>query len=79
MLDFLYTSDLESSGVHLLFVLGIGLTLPYWVNPQNNRHRLFLMIVTFFLLCDISGGAELKHWRRWSQVLICWQAGRFLA
>ncbi len=49
MLDFIYLSEVESSTVHLLLVLGIGMILPYWVDPQNNRHRTILLSVTFVL------------------------------
>lgn len=49
MPDIFYLSELQSSTVHLLLVIGIGMILPYWVDPQNNRHRTVLMAVTFLL------------------------------
>ncbi len=49
MFDFLYPGELGSSFVHLLLVVGMALILPYVVDPQNNRHRMALMFVTFLL------------------------------
>ncbi|WP_045391605.1 glycosyltransferase [Falsirhodobacter sp. alg1] len=49
MPDIFYQGSLGSSVVHLLLVFGVGLTLPYWVRPEDNRHRAFLLTITFLL------------------------------
>ena len=49
MLDFPLLSELGSSTVHLLLALGIGMTLPYWVDVRDNLHRAILLVATFLL------------------------------
>ncbi|MGR3451209.1 MAG: glycosyltransferase [Paracoccus sp. (in: a-proteobacteria)] len=49
MLDFPLLSELGSSATHLLLALGIGMTLPYWVDIRNNLHRAILMGGSFLL------------------------------
>ncbi|MBM3604871.1 MAG: glycosyltransferase [Alphaproteobacteria bacterium] len=49
MPTFFYLSELGSSAVHLLLVLGAGLILPYWVDIRNNMHRTILLTGTFVL------------------------------
>lgn len=49
MPDFFYLSEIGSSAVHLLLVLGAGLLLPGWVSDRNNLHRTILLTVTFLL------------------------------
>ncbi|WP_306751538.1 glycosyltransferase [Paracoccus actinidiae] len=49
MLDFPLLSELGSSTAHLLLALGIGITLPYWVDIRNNLHRAVLLTATFLL------------------------------
>lgn len=49
MLNFPFLSDLGSSTAHLLLALGIGLTLPYWVDVRNNQHRGLLLFTAFLL------------------------------
>ena len=49
MLDFPLLSALGSSTTHLLLAFGVGLTLPYWVNLHDNRHRAVLLLATFAL------------------------------
>lgn len=44
-----YPSELGSSVIYMLFVLGCCLTLSFWINPNKTSHRLFLMVVTAFL------------------------------
>lgn len=49
MFDFLFQGELGSSVMHLVLVLGLGMTLPYWVRPEDNRHRTLLLGITFLL------------------------------
>lgn len=49
MPDVLLFSQLGSSTVHLLLVLGVGLTLRSWVNVHNTLHRSILLGVGFLL------------------------------
>ena len=49
MLDFPLLSELGSSTAHLLLALGIGMTLPFWVDMRNNLHRGILMGCSFLL------------------------------
>lgn len=49
MLNFPFLSDLGSSTAHLLLALGIGLTLPFWVDVRSNLHRGLLLFTAFLL------------------------------
>ena len=49
MLGFPPLSELGSSAAHLLLALGIGMTLPYWVDIRNTLHRTILMGGSFLL------------------------------
>lgn len=42
-------SQLGSSTVHLLLVLGVGLTLRSWVNVHDTLHRSILLGIGFLL------------------------------
>lgn len=42
MAGYPYLSELGSSSIHLLLVFGLGLIMPYWVDPRNTRHRVIL-------------------------------------
>ena len=49
MLNFPLLGDLGSSTAHLLLAIGIGLTLPFWVDVRNNLHRGLLLSAAFLL------------------------------
>ena len=49
MLNFPQLDEMGSSSAHLLLILGIGLTLPFWVDARKTLHRAILFGASFLL------------------------------